>query len=380
MGATRVVFTGLVLSSLLLGCGHKKPATKTAKKAKKTDDTLEAPPPAETEKDREDKRKKAALAIIPEGSACLPTVLRDTGAPKLELGAVDGMAMLCAIDQDRSRLLGPVGCWKVDLATSAISYESPRPIPGAGFQVRLDERCARGYCLPADAPIPSDGLALITWDADGKKVGLLAGDKVHVFDAETKAQASEFSIRGDKGVPGDTYGIHWVGDAIFIEGGDAGAHSVFVFKPDGTQQGPIEVLGGKAGTQLTLRAGAISILDKQRIGLTELGLSTMTTYEVDNGKRTKVVRKVAKPPCKADDMEAYWKDAQSVSDAKCKEAMAKAFGYFIGADGIAGSKNLLFVLRGPRLGELGVVDPKSLQEQKKVIKLPWCGEAAPADK
>ena len=38
------------------------------------------------------------------------------------------------------------------------------------------------------------------------------------------------------------------------------------------------------------------------------------------------------------------------------------------------------VLRGPRLGELGVLDAKSLDE-KKAIKLPWCegGERKEAD-
>jgi hypothetical protein len=51
--------------------------------------------------------------------------------------------------------------------------------------------------------------------------------------------------------------------------------------------------------------------------------------------------------------------------------MVKTFGHLIGADVVAGKTNLLVLLRGPRLGELAVLDVKSLAE-KKSIRLPWC--------
>jgi hypothetical protein len=41
---------------------------------------------------------------------------------------------------------------------------------------------------------------------------------------------------------------------------------------------------------------------------------------------------------------------------------------------VAGTKNLLMLLRGPRLGELAVVDAKTLAEHK-AIRMPWCDEA-----
>ena len=49
-----------------------------------------------------------------------------------------------------------------------------------------------------------------------------------------------------------------------------------------------------------------------------------------------------------------------------------------GATAVMGSKSLLVLLRGPRLGELAVMDPKSLAE-KRAIKLPWC-EAGGSEK
>jgi hypothetical protein len=240
----------------------------------------------------------------------------------------------------------------------------------------MDDRCARGFCLPANATVPGDKMAHIVWSPDGSKVGVLAGDQVHLFDANSKAHTAEFSIRGDKGVTGDPASIRWVNDALFVEGADSG--SVWVFKQDGAPVGGIEVLGGKAGQMVSTKGGSISILDKNRVAIAEQGWSALTIYEVDSGKRTKVNKKLPKAPCKQEEMDAYWKDPGSLADGKCKEHMVKTFGYFIGANGIAGSKNLLIVLRDSRLGELGVIDPKTLAEQKKIIKLPWCGEAAAA--
>jgi len=45
----------------------------------------------------------------------------------------------------------------------------------------------------------------------------------------------------------------------------------------------------------------------------------------------------------------------------------------MGATAVAGAKNFLVLFRGDRLGELGVLDAKSLAE-KKAIKMPWCSE------
>ncbi|MBA3539423.1 MAG: hypothetical protein H0T79_07315 [Deltaproteobacteria bacterium] len=363
-----LVISGLV--TVAFGCGGGKP-----KKAVKTPapkpDTGETAAKPETETDRESNRLTAAQAIIPAGSSCLPTSLKEPGAPRLELAAVETTPMLCAFDTDSSRLLGPVGCFKLDLGTGGLAYEAPRPLPGIGFAVKLDDNCARGFCLPKTAKLPADKRAHLTWSTDSKRVAALVGEEVHVFEADSKAHQSTFSIRGDKGVPGDAVSVHWVGDALFVEGAEGAG--VWVYKPDGTAVGPIEVLGGKAGTLVSTKGGSLSVLDKNRVGITEQGFTTMTTYEVDTGKRGRVSRKVPKAPCKPEELDAFWKDAEAVGAGKCKEHLTKTFGYFVGATAIAGSKNLLVLLRGARLGELGVVDPKTLLEQKKVFKLAWCG-------
>ena len=102
-------------------------------------------------------------------------------------------------------------------------------------------------------------------------------------------------------------------------------------------------------------------------------METLTTYEVDTGKRAKLVRKVGKLACKPAELDAYWANGDKVTD-KCKDSVAKVSGYLMGASAIAGAKSLLVMLRGDRLGELAVMDAKTLAE-KSAIKMPWCDGA-----
>ena len=373
-----LVITNLVLAlSALAACGgDSKPKPKKPEVVKE-----DVPPPkVETEEDREKKRMDAAHGIVPEGSACLPLALKESGAPRLELAAVDTAAVVCAVDIDESRLLGPVGCWSVDLASGALTGRALAPLPGHALPVNLDDRCARGYCLPKDAKAPPTKMVSLAWNAEGSKVALLAGDDLHLFDAGTKAHEKSFSVRGDKGVSNEPRAVHWVGDVLFVEGVDQGPYSaVWAFKSDGTQVGPITAIGGKDDKALSTHNGSFSILDKTRVGVAEQGFSTLTIYEADTGKRSKLVRKLAKPPCKADELDAYWTDNNDAVGAKCKEHMVKSFSSLIGATAVAGKTNFLVMLRGDRLGELAVLDAKTLAE-KKVIKMPWCdaGSAAAA--
>jgi len=144
---------------------------------------------------------------------------------------------------------------------------------------------------------------------------------------------------------------------------------VYAFKPDGTAVGAIEAIG--TTKPASTHGGSFSILDKNRVAIAEQGFSTMTIYEGDTGKRSKLVRKLTKPPCKPEELTAYWAGNEGVGP-KCKDHMAKNFDHLVGATAVAGSKSLVVTLRGPRLGELGLVDPKSLAE-KSALKLPWCG-------
>ncbi|HEY4056249.1 MAG TPA: hypothetical protein VGM39_06550 [Kofleriaceae bacterium] len=360
------MLTSLVVVFAACGGGDKP------KPKKPKHNVVEAPPRVESAEEREAKRDEARHAIVAENSTCLPTSLKESGAPHLELAALETAAVVCAIDVDESRLLGPVGCWTVDLASGALSYKAPMPLPGHSFGVTLEDKCARGFCLPGDAkPGP---IAHMTWNIDGSKVALVSGDEVHTFDAGSKAHEKTFSIRGDKQVTGDATGIYWVADMIFVKAKEGTTEGVWSYKSDGTFGGAVSAVGSKDDKPLNITGGSLSVLDKTRVGLSEQGFSTLTTVEADSGKKTKSVRKLTKPPCKADELTAYWADGSA--SGKCKEFMDKQFGTLIGATAVAGSKNLLVMLRGDRLGELAVTDPKTLAE-KKSIKLPWC-EGKPA--
>jgi hypothetical protein len=332
--------------------------------------------PPETEADREAKRHALAAAIVPEGSSCIPLALKDENAPRLELAAFNNEAIMCAIDTDRQRLLGPVGCWKVDFKEAALAYQQPAPLPGRGLDVLLDDRCARGYCLPKEIKAPTAKVAHMAWNLEGTKLAVLIGDDVHLFDVASKAHESSFGIRGEKGVTNDPIAIHFVGDAIFIEGADQGPYSaVWMFKTDGTQVGPLtNIGGGKEEKPLSTFRGSFSILDKDRVAVAERGMETLNTYEIATGKRAKLVRKVPKLACKPDEIDAYWHEADKVTD-KCKDSLDAAYGHLIGATVIAGGKSFIVVLRGERLGEIGLYDQKTLAE-KSAIKLPWCDKAA----
>ncbi|HEY5947865.1 MAG TPA: hypothetical protein VIV40_20335 [Kofleriaceae bacterium] len=370
------VLVSYALLGVLVACGggNKKKPFKPSE-----DDKITAPPKKETEADREQKRRSLAHAIVPDGSSCLPVTLKDENAPRLELAAVGKDAIVCAIDQDRERLLGPVACWKVDLITGKLEYTAAEALPARGYSVRLDGQCARGYCLPN---APKESIVHMAKNLDGTKVVVLADDDLHIFNGETKAHESSFGIRGDKGVTNTPKAVHIVGDVILVEGADDGPHSaVWVFKADGTKVGPITSLGGKEEKPVSTYHGSFSILDKTRVGLAEKGMELLTTYDVNTGARAKLVRKMPKLACKPAELDAYWVDGDKVTD-KCKDSIAKASGHLMGASVVAGAKSLLVLLRGDRLGQLAVMDSKTLAE-KSVIKMPWCegdGASAKEDK
>jgi hypothetical protein len=356
----------------LLACGGGKKAVEEPK----SDDTaaVKAPPPkAETEEDRERKRHAEAIQIIPDGATCLPGDLRKPNAPRLELAAIGSDAVVCAIDQDRTRLLGPVGCWSIAVGgdhPGALTYQPAAPLPGRGLAVMFDDRCARGYCLPKDAKVPADPVALITWNLDNSKVAVLSAGWIHVYDAASKAHESAFEL---KGLAGEPTAIHWNGEAIFVEAGDGTTSAVWGFKPDGTPTGALEPISGKG--PLSTKGGSFILLDKTRVAVSEQGMSTLTIFETDTGKRSKLVRKLPASACKKDELDALWKDPNAAASPKCKDFVTKTFSHLTGADAVAGTKNFLVLLRGPRLGELAVIDSKTLAE-RKAIKMQWCDDVA----
>lgn len=380
MSSTFARWVGSLVMLAACGGGDNKPVKKPIVKTDPVKTT-----PVESEQDREAKRKAAALAIVPDGSTCFPPSLRDVSAPRLELAAVNKEAVICATDVDPSRLLGPVACWKINIGDGSLIYQPAAVLPGRNVTVKLDDRCARGYCIPKDAKLPEDKIVHMATNPDGTKVVVVAGDDAHIFDAAGRARESGFSIRGDKGVTNTPLAVHWVGSSIFIEGRDDGPASyVFAFKSDGQSSGPLMSLDKKEA-MLNTHGGSFIVLDDTRVAVAEKGFTTVTTVEVETGKRTKIVRKVSNGTCKGPEAEAWWLETGDLP-AKCKDHMAKTFAHLIGADAVAGKTNLLVLLRGERLGDLAVLDVKNLTE-KKSIKLPWCetpgapaAEDAPAPK
>lgn len=315
--------------------------------------------------------------ILPAEGNCLPAKLKTDNSLRLQLASIGKDPIVCAVDTEASRLAGPLGCWKVDL--SKLEAESvplvrvpAAPLPNRNVDAMLSNGCAHGFCLPKTANAGGANVAHMAWNNDGARAAVLVGDEVHLFDAATKAHQSSFSVRGPKGVPNDAVEVFLVGKVVFVVGAEAGQQAgVWAFKVDGAPIGPIAALGGKAKTPVSPHRGSVSVLDPGRVAIAERGMETLTTYEVETGRRLKSVRKLPKLPCKPDELDAYWRDSGKVTK-KCRAALESASGIFVGATAVMGSMNLLVALQGTRLGELAVIDPKSLAERRKPLKMPWC--------
>ncbi len=376
--------SALIFGVSLAACGGGSSKKETKKPTESKTNKKKKPTTAkkETEEDRERKREAAAESLVAADSKCLPTALKDPSSQlTLELGALGSEAILCAMDHDPDRLLGAAGCWTINLADSALAYRDRKAIPGRGYPVNLNGGCARGYCLPKDQDAGS-GPALIAWSLDGAEVAVQAGDHVHIFNAESKDLSKSVALRdgavGDKAIAGSPTGLWFVGDTLFLQGGEAAASSIWIYKVDGTAAGQMAGLG-KGNAPVSMSHGSFSVLDKDRVAVAERGFSTLTIFEVASGKRSKLVRKVSPGPCKSAQVESFFSAEPGELPAKCLTHLKKSYDHFSGTTMVAGSKNFLGALSGERVGELAVIDSKNLSE-KRSIKLPWCDGAADAAK
>lgn len=378
----RLAWFSLVLGFSLAACGGGD-SKKEAKKPTASKTTTKKKKPAvkkETEEDRAKKREAAAEELVAADSKCLPTALKDPSSKMtLELGALESEAILCAMDNDSDRLLGAAGCWTIDLGESGLSFRNRNAIPGRGFHAKVDDGCVRGYCLPKDQEV-GDKPALIAWSLDSSQAAVVAGDQLHLFSAESKELNKSIALRdpshGDKAIPGDPTGLWFLGDTVFLQGGEPGASSIWIYKGDGSAAGPLMGLG-KGNAPVSMGHGSFSILDKDRVAVAERGFSTLTIFEVASGKRSKLVRKVSAGPCKSAQVESFFSAEPGEIPAKCLTHLKKTYDHFSGTTMVAGSKNFLGALGAERVGELAVIDSKNLSE-KRAIKLPWCEGGTPA--
>jgi hypothetical protein len=375
--------SSLVVAISLVACGggSAKKDTKKATAGKTMKKKKVAPLKVETEEDRAQKREAAAGELIAAGSTCLPVALKDPEAKmSLELGAVGQEAILCAMDHDPSRSLGAVGCWTIDLAAGGLAFRDRNAIPGRGYSATVQAECVRGYCLPKDQEVTAGAPALIAWNLDGKQVAVVVGEQVHLFDAESKELAKSFSLQdpaqGDKVIPGAAKGLWFLGENLFLQGGEGNAASMWMYKSDGSAAGQMQGLS-KGNTPVAMSFGSFSVIDKDRVAVAERGFSSLTIFEVATGKRTKLVRKISQGPCRSAQVENFFSDAPGEIPAKCAAHLKDTYGHFLGTTMVAGSKNFLGALSGDRVGELAVIDSKNLSE-KRSIKLPWCEAAVGA--
>lgn len=378
----------LIVGTSLVACGGGGSAKKESKKpvAKKTTKGKSGKPATKkpmTEEDRAKKREDQANKLVAADSTCLPSVLKDPASKlSLELGAVGSEAILCAMDHDEDRLLGAAGCWTVDLAAGALKFRDRSAIPGRGYHAAIERGCVRGFCLPKDQEVPAGQPALISWSLDGSQVAVAAGDQVHLFDAASKDLAKSIALRdpaqGDKVMPGTAKSMWFLGENLFFHGGEAGSTSIWAYKTDGSASGQLMGLG-KGNEPVAMGHGSFSLLDKDRVAVSERGLSTLTIFEVGPGKRSKLVRKISNGPCRSAQVEAFFStEAPADIPPKCASHLKNTFGEFMGTTIVAGSKNFLAALTGARIGELAVIDSKNLSE-KRSIKLPWCESAMAPD-
>ena len=374
----------LVAIIVLAACGGGGNAGKKGPKKPNGDKvTKPAPPKPETEEDREKKRLAAAHEIVPEGSTCLPAALKPAdGAPTLEIGVVDGAPVMCAIDNDPELLLGPIACWSIDLASGALTYRPPAPVPGRAFRVELTGRCARGYCLPDDVALPAPPVVHLAWSHGGDKVAVaITGSEpeVHVFGASDKAHQGVIKPKdashAARALPTDLASIVFVNDVVAAVGtaGDAGA-PVFLFKTDGTAAGAVERLGGKAKGPVSVSKGSVSVFGDGHLALNEDAMTTLTTIELATGKRAKFVRKPPKTACKSKDLTALIAGTETKASERCKSEFAVAYAPLIGATVVQGKKNHLVLLKGERYADLAVVDAKTLEENRS-LDAKWCDAA-----
>jgi hypothetical protein len=378
----------LVVGTSFAACGGGAPKKETkktiAKKTTKKKTTSPVKKKKVTEEDRAKKREDAANELVASGSTCLPPALKDPASKmSLELGALGKEPILCAMDHDPDRLLGAAGCWTINLTAGGLSFRDRNGVPGRGYSAAIDGHCVRGYCMPKDQEVGASGM--IAWSIDTKQVAVLAGEQVHLFDAETKELSKSINLRdpalGDKAIPGAPTGMWFLRDALFLQGGEGNASSIWMYKADGSTTGQMMGLG-KGNPPVALAFGSFSVLegtlDKERVAVAERGFSTLTIFEVGTGKRSKLVRKINKGPCRTAEMEKYFSDSPGELPGKCVNHLKRQFDHFLGTTIVAGSKNFLGALTGDRVGELAVIDSKNLSE-KRSIKLPWCDGAAAAE-
>jgi hypothetical protein len=368
VGSLALLLSSVALSSTGCGGSSKKGSTTAAKKKKAAGKKAEEK--AMTEADFAAERAKASKQIVAEGSTCLPNEKLDW---QVSVQGDTEAFHLCAIDTDPARALGVVACWNINRESNALEPIAAEPSPGQSFVAKADLGCIRGYCPPTKLEDGATGH--IAWSTDGKHAAVLTGDTLHIFDADKKPikeiKVADSALAG-KAVAGTPAGLAFVGDVAFVVGSDSKPTAgVWMFKTDGTAVGPVMSPNPKEKAPLSIHAGSLSVLDKDHVGVSESGLSTLTVVEASTGKKSRMVRKLPKLACKPAELTSFFA-ADGKEGDKCKASAEPAFSSYIGANMfMTKKKSIVASLRGSRRLDLSVLDSKTLAE-KTVITLTGC--------
>jgi hypothetical protein len=298
-----------------------------------------------------------AAARLELARACLPVGLRAPGAPRLALGQLDRAAVLCAVP-DRG---APSACWKVELAdgfspAGALTPRRAAPLPGQALTARPGDAVLAPYpyASAGDAPVQ------LAFSDDGEALAIRSGDRIRTYDASSPRPLHEIALAHE---PGLAWGaLHWIGHTIFVEGTRDGALGVWAF--DARDEGA-EILAPATTGRWHPAGSTFVALDLLRVGIAAPGLASLTVYDLT------ALHSTARPPARDRSGALAPIVTGTVVRRACPAPPCDDDPSYTGADLVAGTRSLVALLRGPRLGEIAVLDPATLAE-RRTIQLPWC--------
>ncbi len=301
------------------------------------------PPPDDTED-----RMRAATAIVPIGTNCLPREAPvpprdrdesdDDEAPtprtngdsqrSFTLGQVDGAVVVCLHEDGDRPYVGLLACWNVDPNSGALTYRDVVPIPGRSFRVRLVHGCAYGYCLPSAADDLANSWAQIGWSTNRKAVAIGVrgnGMRVDLFDAGTKASRGPLPLEPNYGPSNSFLNFAFVEDLLLVTGIDAGPYAgVWSFSTTPTLLAADDPLRSTERMPdrdelLSVYSGGLSVLDDTHALLVETGLMSATVVDVI--AHTRQITRRRGVPCSGFELEDFDFGNRSPKRGKCKAAL-----------------------------------------------------------
>lgn len=256
--------------------------------------------------------------IASAGTDCLPKSEPDS-AVDYHLARAGGQLSVCATSFDK----GLVACRNID-ATGKLSARALEPQVGVGLSV--EGNSYQGLSWPKNLGDPAEvgTNAYVAFHADKKRVAVLHGDAISIFDVASKKQIKSFPLRKDGNgtvrdneISNTPAGVWFVGESVFVLGVDAGpAAAIFPYSLDGK---PSRSYWG-------MYHGDATVSD-DRLIIAEDAATKVTVLDGKSPKGKTLVRALPKGGCKID----QWADEEELPSDKCGEFIKKHYLPFDGA-------------------------------------------------